>query len=185
MAVSTPPRTSPISVPITMETWLIPSAFPRSFSGNASVIIAPLLEKRKAEPTPWRSLNAMSCSPDLGEARESGGHGEEREPEGVEPHPPEHVREAAEVHQERAVDELVPEEDPEEVEEGGAAELPRDGREGDEDDVGVEGRHQGPEGGVGKDDPLVLQSLLHRAPLSSSRPGRAVLTDSDARSPVD
>ena len=46
-----------------METWLIPSAFPRSFSGNASVIMAPLLEKRKAEPTPCRSLNAMSCSP--------------------------------------------------------------------------------------------------------------------------
>ncbi len=59
-----PPRTSPVTEPATMEIWFIPRAFPRSFDGNASVIIAALLEKRNAEPMAWTILKRTSSSPD-------------------------------------------------------------------------------------------------------------------------
>ena len=66
----TPPKTRPISEPARKANWLIPKALPRSLAGKASVIIAPLLEKRKAAPTPWMILKAISsiapASPVLG-----------------------------------------------------------------------------------------------------------------------
>lgn len=66
----TPPKTKPISEPARNANWLIPNALPRSFSGKASVMIAPLLEKRNAAPTPWTILKAISsmapASPVLG-----------------------------------------------------------------------------------------------------------------------
>ena len=66
----TPPKTKPISEPARKASWLIPKALPRSFAGNASVMIAPLLEKRNAAPTPWTIRKAISsmapASPVLG-----------------------------------------------------------------------------------------------------------------------
>jgi len=51
--VSTPPRTSPETDPMTIATWLTPNAQPRWFGGKASVRIAALLEKRRAAPIAW------------------------------------------------------------------------------------------------------------------------------------
>ena len=101
-----------------METWLIPRAFPRSFTGNASVIMAALLEKRKAAPMACNILKRTSSTPDWDRLQSAEPTVKIGEPEGVEPDPPEHVGEPAEVHEERGGDELVAEEDPDEVEEG-------------------------------------------------------------------
>ena len=52
MGASSPPRISPRKDPVTRAIPLIPMAFPRSFSGKASVMMALELAKRNAPPTP-------------------------------------------------------------------------------------------------------------------------------------
>ena len=112
----TPPRTRPTTAPTTIEAWLIPRAFPRSFAGKASVIIAALFEKRKADPIACTILKSTSSSPDWERLQRAEPTVNTR-PERVEPHPPKHVREPAEVDQDRGSDELVAEEGPDQVEE--------------------------------------------------------------------
>ena len=53
IGASTPPSTSPMNTPLTPTMLLMPSAIPRWFSGNASVMIAAEFASRNAAPTPW------------------------------------------------------------------------------------------------------------------------------------
>ena len=46
-------------MPLTPTMLLIPSAMPRWFGGNASVMIAPALASRQAPPMPWTMRNAI------------------------------------------------------------------------------------------------------------------------------
>ena len=59
MGASTPPSSRPRNDPPTAATPLMPSALPRSFSGNASVRIAVELANRNAPPTPWKTRMTM------------------------------------------------------------------------------------------------------------------------------
>ena len=42
-----------MNIPVTPTMLLMPSAIPRWFGGNASVMIAAALASRHAPPTPW------------------------------------------------------------------------------------------------------------------------------------
>ena len=48
--------------PASAATWLIPSAMPRSLTGNTSVRIAIELAMSRAPPTPWTMRSPISWS---------------------------------------------------------------------------------------------------------------------------
>ncbi len=54
IGASTPPRMSPMNVPLSPATWLMPRAIPRWSSGKASVRMAEELAMSMAAPTPWK-----------------------------------------------------------------------------------------------------------------------------------
>ena len=54
-----PPSTSPTNIPLTPTMLLMPSAMPRWFSGNASVMIAAELASKNAAPTPCTIRNTI------------------------------------------------------------------------------------------------------------------------------
>ena len=54
IGASTPPRTSPMKVPLKAAAWFTPRAIPRWLSGNTSVRIAAELAMSMAAPTPWK-----------------------------------------------------------------------------------------------------------------------------------
>ncbi len=56
---SRPPSTSPMNMPLTPTMLLIPSAIPRWFCGNASVMIAAAFAIRQAPPMPWKIRNTI------------------------------------------------------------------------------------------------------------------------------
>ena len=106
-----------VTAPATIEAWLIPRAFPRSFIGKASVRMAALLEKRNADPVAWTILKRTSSSPDCERLQSADPIVKMAKPSVYSLHPTEHVREPPEVDEDRGRDELVAEERPDEVEE--------------------------------------------------------------------
>jgi hypothetical protein len=59
IGASNPPSTSPTNMPLTPTMLLIPSAIPRWFCGNASVMIAAALAIRQAPPMPCTIRNTI------------------------------------------------------------------------------------------------------------------------------
>ena len=54
-----PPSTRPTNIPLTPTMLLMPSAIPRWFCGNASVMIAAAFASRQAPPSPWTMRNTI------------------------------------------------------------------------------------------------------------------------------
>ncbi len=63
MGASSPPRTSPMKVPLMAAAWFTPMAMPRWVSGKTSVRMAAELAINMAAPTPWKMRMAISQSP--------------------------------------------------------------------------------------------------------------------------
>ena len=101
IGASTPPRTSPMKVPLNAAAWLTPSAMPRCSAGKASVRMAAELAISMAAPTPWKIRMAISQiaggvarHPRHGE--QQGEEGEDGEAQVVDADPPVDVTQSSE-----------------------------------------------------------------------------------------
>ena len=172
-----PPSTSPTNIPLTPTMLLIPSAIPRWWTGNASVMIAAALASRHAPPTPCTIRHtiryvAPAVAGEPVDRQEQRRHGVDDEAEVVDLHAPVHVAEPAERDDQHAGHDQVAEDHPQQVEgvlgpqrvEVDAAE---DVRHRDQRDRRVQRRQQDGERGVREGDPLVLHSPKYTGNLYS------------------
>ena len=97
------------------------------------------------------------CHPAWREAAEPRSDGEDSKAEGVQSHPPQHVREPPESEQQRCGDQSVTHDYPNSIEGACARKIRYDCGQRDQYYVRIQNRHEGTYGGVGKNDVLVFQ----------------------------
>ena len=152
MGARSPPRRSPMKVPLMAAAWLMPRAKPRRSGGKASVRMAAELAMSMAAPDPLE--DAHDDEPDAaggaghpGDAQQQGEEGEDGEAEVVHADAPVEVAQAPEAHHQHAGDDEEAEDHPEQEEgvrrqERVEMDAAEDVGQGDEDDGGVDRRHE-------------------------------------------
>ena len=166
---STPPSTSPMNEPAIAATWFTPSASPRWSDGNASVRIAAELANSIAPPTPCTTRQPISHSAPAAAVQRVKRQRDRRdreddEPEVVDPHPAVDVAEPSERHDEDRRHQQEAHQHPQQVADvAGRQRVQPDPAEDrgqrDQDDRGVDGRQEHPDGRVGQGHPLVVRVI--------------------------